>query len=76
MFTVKNFRVVYVKYVYYLTKIRDRNFKVNLLKLYFKMLVSWKKQPNMKPKSTIKMHQKKQRICEDPTKSVTHDKNS
>ena len=22
------------------------------------------------------MHQKKQRICEDPTKSVTHDKNS
>ena len=43
MFTVKNFRVVYVKYVYCLTKIRDQNLEVNLLKLYFKMLVSWKK---------------------------------
>ena len=33
MFTVKNFRVVYVKYMYYLTKIRDRNLEVNLLKV-------------------------------------------
>ena len=43
MFTVKNVRVVYVKYVYYLTKIRDGNLEVNLLNRYFKMLVSQKK---------------------------------
>ena len=34
-------------------KIRDQNLEVNLLKLYFKMLLSWKKLPNMKPKSII-----------------------
>ena len=32
-------------------KIRNQNLEVNLLKLYFKMLLSWKKIPNMKPSS-------------------------
>ena len=35
-------------------KIRDQNHEVNLLKLYFKMLLSWKKIPSMKPKSINK----------------------
>ena len=42
MFTVENFKLVYVKNAYYLTKTWDQNLKVNLLKLYFKMLVSQK----------------------------------
>ena len=39
MFTVKNFRVAYEKYIDYLTKNRDLNLEVNLLK-DFKMVVS------------------------------------
>ena len=35
-------------------KIRDQNLEVNLLKLYLKMLLSWKKIPSMKPKSINK----------------------
>ena len=42
MFTVENFKLVYVKNAYYLTKTWDQNLKVNLLKLYFKMFLSQK----------------------------------
>ena len=38
MFTAKNFRKVYIKHVYYLTKILDWNLEVNLLKMYMIML--------------------------------------
>ena len=43
MFTVKNFRLVYVKYAFYLKKICGCNLEVNFFKLYFKMLLSRKK---------------------------------
>ena len=36
-------------------KIRDQNLEVNMLKLYFKIVLSWKKIPSMKPNSIIKM---------------------
>ena len=75
MFIVKNFRVVYVKYVYYLTKVRDRNLEVNLLKLYFEMLVNHETKEyhkdvlDRKAKDFLESY-------EDTTKSVTHAKNS
>ena len=79
MFTVKNFRVVYVNYVYYLTKIRDRNLEVNLLKLYFKMLVSRKinkHETKEYHKNALEKAKGFLELYEDPTKSVTHDENS
>ena len=77
MFTVKNFRVVYVKHVYYLIKIQDRNLEVNLLKLYFKMLASQKKWDTKEyHKDALEKAKDFLESYENPTKSIIHDKSS
>ena len=77
MFTVKNFWVVYVKYVYYLIKIQDRNLELNLLKLHFKMLVSLKKCDTKEyHKDALEKAKDFLESYENPTKSIIHDKNS